>query len=38
MSKYLNMGDALLIAFSAYVVVWGINAILRNSNMGVYQA
>jgi len=38
MSKYLNISDVLLIAFSAYVVVWGINTILRNSNMGAYQA
>jgi hypothetical protein len=38
MNKYMNPWDILLIAFSAYLVIWGINALLRNVNMGVYQA
>lgn len=38
MGKYLNMGDLLLIAFSAFVIIWGANMMLRNLNMGAYQA
>jgi hypothetical protein len=36
--KYMNVSDMLLIAVSAYVVVWGANYILRATNMGTYQA
>lgn len=38
MGKYLNISDLLLIAFSAFVIVWGANMLLRNVNMGAYQA
>jgi hypothetical protein len=37
-SKYLNPLDLILIAFSAYLVIWAANALLRNLNMGAYQA
>lgn len=38
MGKYLNATDVLIILFSAFVVIWGINAALRNVGMGEYQA
>lgn len=38
MAKYLNLPDVLLITFSAYVVIWGINHFLRGAGMADYQA
>lgn len=38
MTKYLNVSDIVIIAVSAYVVVWGANHILRATGMNAYQA
>jgi len=38
MGKFVNLPDALLIGFSAYLVIWGVNWALRNMNMAEFQA
>lgn len=36
--KYLNLTDALVIGFSAYVMIYGINYFLRAGGLSAYQA
>lgn len=36
--RYANFPDLILILLSAYLVIWAANALLRNLNMGAYQA
>jgi uncharacterized membrane protein len=38
MGKFLNVGDVLVIAVSSFVVIWGINRMLRSVSMPQYQA
>lgn len=38
MGKYMNFSDLLIIGVSAYVVVWGVNSLLRTVQLPAFQA